>query len=207
MARVLFIGAHPDDVTTGIGGMVLHHLRKKDEVAEVILTKGTHNVLNAFTPLKKRARIRVAEEKKAERILGIKHSEILNFEDHKVKNTAQTRKVIKRVIDEFKPSIIYAPAFKHNLTWYNRDHVIAGLIVTQVRNSCKPKPKLRYYMTMYVNHLEKVSGADEEKVERALKAYTSQAFELSWYLVLRRAALRWFGKLKRTRWAEGYREV
>ena len=74
--RVLFIGAHPDDVELGCGGTIIRHIEKGDNVFILILSKG-ENGQNG------RRINRINESIKGLCSVGVKKSniKILNFSD------------------------------------------------------------------------------------------------------------------------------
>lgn len=204
MRKVLFIGAHPDDVIVGIGGMILHHLRKNDLVTELVLSKGTNNILNWNIPKNNRAKIRVKEEYQAANVLGKFKTIFFDFEDHKVINSPELRETLKKTFNEIRPHIVYVPAPKKNITWYTRDHVRTGQAVTHVAKELNNSFELRYYMTTNITKLQGLNPDDEALIEKALFEYESQKLEINFYLQVRRFFLRKWGKTLNKQYAEGW---
>jgi LmbE family N-acetylglucosaminyl deacetylase len=94
---VLAIGAHPDDVEIGCGGTLLAHVARGDTVAVLTLTDG-----------------RAREARRAAELMGVRlfHAAVADT------SVADAIDVIKAVIDEVHPQIVYT----HTLHDVHHDH-------------------------------------------------------------------------------------
>jgi len=115
--KILVVAAHPDDEILGIGGTICKHVSEKDDVYVCIVTK-------AYEPewTKKYIEEKIVEQKKVDKILGIKKRMNLNLPTVKLNiiSTGKLNKKITKVIDMVKPNIVYTH-FEHDL---NYDHAL-----------------------------------------------------------------------------------
>lgn len=94
---VLAIGAHPDDVEIGCGGILLRHVARGDRVHLLTLTGGEEGGL---------VHERADEQRMAAKLIGAQliHADL---EDTRVTEGGPTISVIKAAIDDVKPDIVY----------------------------------------------------------------------------------------------------
>ena len=106
--RVLAVGAHPDDVEIGVGGILLRHAAAGHDVALLTLTGGEQGG---------EAGVRAAESRRAAELLGARlfHTDL---SDTSVSDGGTTIGVIKRVIDEILPTTVYT----HTARDVHQDH-------------------------------------------------------------------------------------
>lgn len=106
--QVLAIGAHPDDVEIGVGGILLRHAAAGHHVAVLTLTGGEQGG---------EARARAAESQRAADLLGARlfHTDL---RDTSVSDDGTTIAVIKRVVDEVRPTTVYT----HTARDVHQDH-------------------------------------------------------------------------------------
>lgn len=181
--RVIFFGAHPDDVERHCGGTIALLIQHGYEVWIISLSageKGTHGT----------ARIRRQESKKAASILGAK-SRVLYMPDTAIAVTDKNRKVIASFIRTIKPTIVFAQYWEVTGTVFGAhahpDHLAAGQLVKEtlfLSNITKfsiGKPhrvqRLYYYMLpshVLPNMLVPISDAHMEKAFCAIRAHASQ---------------------------------
>ncbi len=123
--EVLLIGAHPDDVEWGAGGIALLLKRERVSFAIVDLTKGEMG--SRGTPAE-----REVEAEQAAAFLGAAERENLAMPDGGLEDTPQTRMRIAREIRKHRPSLVLAPY------WEDRhpDHAAAGLMVKNAALYC-----------------------------------------------------------------------
>ena len=95
--RVLAIGAHPDDVEIGIGGILRRHSHAGDDVTILTLTGGEAGGDSGQ---------RVREAHRAAEILGARLI-IHGLEDTMISHGPETINVISNVIAEVDPQIVY----------------------------------------------------------------------------------------------------
>jgi len=95
--RVLAIGAHPDDVEIGCGGILVNHQQQQDDICILTLSRGSCGGVSSD---------RAREAKQAAALLDA--TLILeDLEDTRIGEGPETIEPIGRVIREFSPSIIY----------------------------------------------------------------------------------------------------
>lgn len=104
--KVLVIAPHPDDEILGVGGTILKHINKNDEVFLCIVTK-------AYTPewSEEFLETRKQELEKIRQFLNIKKIYNLDFPSLKL-DTIPKREIneaISRVVSEVNPDILYIP--------------------------------------------------------------------------------------------------
>lgn len=104
--RVLAIGAHPDDVEVGIGGLLAAHTAHGDEVAILTLTHGERSGAELE-----------AESREAARLLGAALY-LEDLPDAQVAAGEPTLGTIQRVIAEVDPHAVYT----HSLNDFHQDH-------------------------------------------------------------------------------------
>ena len=177
--KILVIAPHPDDEVLGCGGTIAKYTYKGDEVYLCIVTK-------SYTPdwseefLKRRQK----EIEKANKILGIKKTYLLNFPTVKLDTIPQKKlnTSILKVVSEVKPDVLYIP-HKGDL---NKDHrlVFEASLVAVRPSNLKLKNVLSYETlsgTEWGQSIEPfipnvyvdISGTLEKKIE-SMKAYKSE---------------------------------
>jgi LmbE family N-acetylglucosaminyl deacetylase len=99
---VLAVGAHPDDVEIGVGGILLRHCARGDRVALLTLTGGEQGGDTAE---------RAEESRRAAELIGanLYHRELA---DTSVSDGGLTIGAIKEVIDEINPTTVYTHTSK-----------------------------------------------------------------------------------------------
>jgi LmbE family N-acetylglucosaminyl deacetylase/CheY-like chemotaxis protein len=105
---VLAIGAHPDDVEIGTGGILLSHVAMRHEVTILTLTGGEQGgtVLT-----------RAAEAHRAAELLGARLVQT-DLTDTSVSPGAQTIAAIKQIVDAIDPTTVYT----HTISDVHQDH-------------------------------------------------------------------------------------
>ena len=113
MNRVLVVAAHPDDELLGVGGIVIKHTLKGDEVRSIIMCEGEsfryHDDVGQNTAIHE-----VAE------IIGVNKVYQLKYPDQKLDTYTLTDLItpLEKISEEYKPNIIYCQSFCDA----NRDH-------------------------------------------------------------------------------------
>jgi len=132
--RVMSIHAHPDDQEFTVGGTLAKWARAGCEIVTVCLTRGGAGS-NKYTPLdmtrKALVSIREDEQREACRILGVKETIFLDYEDGMLEPSIPLRRELTRLIRRHRP-----------------EAVLAG------------DPTVRYYGTTYMNHPDHRAAAD-----------------------------------------------
>ena len=91
---ILFIGAHPDDVELGCGGL-LHKLKQKNRIFVITLSKNQKNPKNKNL---------VSEQKKCLKILGVPEKNIL-FADFITREFSYSRQKVCDYLTEIKKKL------------------------------------------------------------------------------------------------------
>jgi LmbE family N-acetylglucosaminyl deacetylase len=125
---VVAIGAHPDDVEIGCGGILVRHRARGDQVTVLTLTGGEHGGV---------ASERVQEAHRAAQILDV---ELLlgSLQDTKIAEGRETISLIEETVFKVRPTIVYA----HSLQDGHQDHrsVHRAAVV-----ACREVPSLYCY--------------------------------------------------------------
>ena len=124
--RVLVIAAHPDDEILGVGGTVLKHTGRGDEVVTIVACEGESLRYEGSEPGMKSQSQRAAE------ILGVQRLECLDFPDQGLDRFTLTEIItpIEKVVRELRPDTVYCQYGGD----VNRDHELlfkAVLVATR----------------------------------------------------------------------------
>jgi LmbE family N-acetylglucosaminyl deacetylase len=188
---VLAVGAHPDDVEIGCGGILVRHVAAGHQVTVLTVTGGEQG-----GEIMARAR----ESQRAAEILGIRlfHTDLV---DTSVSDGGETIATIKRVIDEVAPTTVYT----HTARDLHQDHrnvhhatLVAARGIPRVYCYQAPSTTVEFCPTRFVT----IDGFLDRKLE-AIQAYTSQVAVRD-YLdpELLRATARYWGRFSRSRYVE-----
>jgi len=120
--RIICFGAHPDDCEIQAGGVASMWAAKGHKVKLVSVTNGDiGHWREAGGPL---ARRRKAEAEHADKILGVT-CEVLDIHDGELLPTIDNRRLITRLIREWKADIVMGPRPND----YHPDHRYTGVLV------------------------------------------------------------------------------
>src|SRR5258708_33694397 len=120
--RIICFGAHPDDCEIQAGGVAAMWAAKGHDVKLVPVTNGDiGHWREAGGPLAKR---RKAETERADQMLGVT-SEVLDIHDGELLPTIENRRLITRLIREWKADIVMSPRPND----YHADHRYTGVLV------------------------------------------------------------------------------
>jgi LmbE family N-acetylglucosaminyl deacetylase len=161
--NILAIGAHPDDIELGCGGLLLKAARQGHNVFMYILTRGSAS----GDPVQ-----RTIEQKEAARIIGARASWIDNFEDTKLTPGVELINHIEQVIRMTRPDIIYT----HPLNDTHHDHRAAAAATCE---AARFVPNILSYEMPVTKDFKPqvycdISDVIDEKVE-LLNAFVSQS--------------------------------
>ena len=146
-ARILFIGAHPDDCDIGAGGTAALLAEAGHAVKFVSLTNGDAGHYDmGGGPLATRRR---AEAHEAAERLGIDAYEVLHYHDGELMPTLDVRHDVIRLIREWDADVVVG----HRPNDYHPDHRYAGRVVQDAA-----------YMVQVPNVLPKVEPTDSNPV-------------------------------------------
>jgi len=120
--RIIVFGAHPDDAEYKAGGTAIKWARLGHQVKLVSVTNGDIGHWQmAGGPLAQR---RTAEVKAAAKVMGVT-SEVLDIHDGELLPTLEHRKLITRLIREWRADIVIS----HRPWDYHPDHRYVGVLV------------------------------------------------------------------------------
>ena len=191
MEVVLAVGAHPDDVEIGIGGILLRHASQGHQVNVLTLTGGEAGGTVAD---------RAAESAHAADLLGARliHAALT---DTSVSEGGPTIRTILEVVQEVRPSTVYT----HTIRDVHQDHrnahsatMVAARGIPRVFCYQAPSTTVEFQPTRFVAIDEFLEG----KLE-VIQAYTSQV-KIRDYLdaELLRSTARYWSRFSRARYVE-----
>lgn len=188
---VLAVGAHPDDVEIGIGGILLRHAARGDTVVVLTLTGGEKGGERAA---------RALEAKWAAELISARlvHRELL---DTIVRDDGLTIEMIKELVDEISPSVVYTHTFKD----VHQDHRnVHSATISATRNV----PRIYAYQapsTTVAFEPRKFIGIDDyiDRKLQMIETYASQV-EVRAYLKpdLLRSTARYWGRFSEAKYVE-----
>jgi len=126
---ILAIGAHPDDVEVGSGGVLIRMVDMGYRVGIVYLTRGEMGTGGT-------ARIRQKEAARAAEIMGADLLECFDVGDTKVFDTSANRSLVARVLRTYRPVVVLAPHWEGHTgkRQSHADHIATGRIVLNAAN-------------------------------------------------------------------------
>jgi bacillithiol biosynthesis deacetylase BshB1 len=114
---ILTIAAHPDDVEITCGGTIIKMTEAGYRVAMLDLIAGE-------TGTRGSAALREKEAKKAAKVLGVIHREVLGIPDAAVENNRENKLKVAQKIRDFRPDTVILPYWKGR----HPDHYTTGLL-------------------------------------------------------------------------------
>jgi LmbE family N-acetylglucosaminyl deacetylase len=192
--RVLFVGAHPDDIELGAGGTLIKHIKRGDEIMYVCMSRGE----KGGDP----------KEREMELLEVLNHLKIKNYRLFDFPDTLfntklnEMKDLLESIIKEFKPDRIYT----HSLNDSHQDHKtlaeavkIAGRYIPQILSFWSPL----LYNNFSPNYFIDISDVFQEKLN-LLEKYKSQKDKdfLKREIII--AINRYFGFMNKVEYAEGF---
>jgi len=176
--EVLCVGAHPDDVEVGIGGLVRKMTAAGRAVGILDLTRGEMGSRGSVEE-------RRAEASDAARILGVSRRENAGLPDGALANTVEQQRVLVPILRSFHPKILIFP----HLNDRHPDHASAHALVrdanyfaglAKIEGGEPHRAPHLYYYRVYGDSeppsmIVDISDEFDTKIE-ALRAYRSQFF-------------------------------
>lgn len=175
---VLAIGAHPDDVDLGMGGLAHKLARTGRQVAILDLSRGEMGTRGTVEE-------RLAEAAEAARRLGVAARENARLPDGHLENSYEQREAIVPFIRKFRPEVILAPMTPDRHPDHGAAHdlardanFMAGLARIETGHPTYRAPKVYYYSPYFdladdPAFVVDISEDFEAKLE-ALRAFASQ---------------------------------
>src|SRR5213594_247008 len=135
--RAMAIYAHPDDAEFGMAGTVAKWAKAGVEVTYCMVTNGASGSQDPNVTREQLRDTRYAEQRAAAKILGVKHTVFLGYEDGYLYPTLEVRKDVARQIRIHKPDVIlcFDPTMRIADTYVNHpDHIAASEVVLRSIN-------------------------------------------------------------------------
>jgi LmbE family N-acetylglucosaminyl deacetylase len=107
--RAMSIQAHPDDQDFTVAGTIAKWTKAGCEFVSVLITSGdsgSNDPAKGADYKPQLARLREAEQKAANKVLGIKETVFLHYPDGELVATIPLRKDLTRLIRKFKPEVV-----------------------------------------------------------------------------------------------------
>ena len=181
---ILCVVAHPDDEALGVGGTLIKHVEKGDDVNIVIFSLGETSKLRKNINSARRLKSAKDWSKRA----GSKIYSILDYPDQKLDTIPKLEiiQILEKILENLRPDILYT----HHDGDINHDHqIVSHAILTALRpmNAIGLKPEIRTFETVssteqapytdrYVfkpNFYVNIDDVWEKKI-KALEAYKSE---------------------------------
>jgi bacillithiol biosynthesis deacetylase BshB1 len=212
---LMAIGAHPDDVEVGCGGLLIKSAARGYKVGIVYLTKGEMGT--GGTP-----EVRAQEAIEAAEIMGAGILATLDLGDCRVNDTYENRLLIAGLIRKHKPKIILAPYWQggHGKRQGHPDHLAAGQIAINAANYAtfaklpvkgdvhRIKAMFHYFLPPEIPPTFVVDISDQyETWIKALKAHRSQFLNPEKdkdYIWSIESMARGFGSMIGAKYGQGY---
>jgi LmbE family N-acetylglucosaminyl deacetylase len=160
---VLAVGAHPDDVEIGVGGILAAHRDAGDTVVILTMSRGAKGGLPDD---------RQNESLRSADILGARLF-LEDLIDTEITSTGPTIAIIERVIKQINPTIVYT----HSIHDRHQDHravheavIVAARTVDTVACYQSPSSTVDFRPSRFVS----IDGFTEKKIE-LLRCFQSQA--------------------------------
>jgi LmbE family N-acetylglucosaminyl deacetylase len=107
--RALSIHAHPDDQEFTVAGTLAKWAKAGCEIVSVCITSGdsgSNDEAHDASHKSQLARIREAEQRAANAVLGIKEAVFLGYPDGELEPSLELRKELTRLIRKYKPDVV-----------------------------------------------------------------------------------------------------
>ncbi|MFI5211513.1 MAG: PIG-L deacetylase family protein [Ignavibacteria bacterium] len=184
---ILAVSAHPDDIEFSCGGTMFKYKEKGYNIYFVVATNGENGFKIGHKARNERIRIRLNEQLKAAKKLGVKKVFFLNYRDCFLENSAELRAKLVKIIKKVRPEMVFTfdPANKsfESINLNHRDHrVIAESVFDAVfaaRNRyVYPGESMAvkyfyFFGTNNPNHFENITKFIEKKID-LIGAHRSQ---------------------------------
>ncbi len=193
--RIFFIGAHPDDIELGCGGLIAH-LAGKAEIFCFTLSDNQKNPLLTHLPI---------EHHNSMKILGVDKDHVIlhHFTTRRFQHERQ--EILEFLFEQNK---IYQPdiVFTHTNADLHQDHSTVTMETLRAFRgiSVFGFDVIRSSSGFFPRFLVKIDEADVEKKIQSLAAYTTYKDKYYFSAELTRAILLRNGSLAESRYAEGF---
>ena len=190
MKKIMFIGAHPDDIELGCAGTIKRCLEKDIEIIPVICSWGS---------FKGEISQRKSEQETVFKLLHISEYVSFNWKDTEIKINGENIAILEEIISTNNPDFI----FTHYPNDTHQDH---RAVAEMVKSICYRKNKNLIYfdsnssLKFSPNYYEKINWEEKKSI---LEIFHSQ---VSRSKIIERAEMkaRNHGMFSETDFAEGY---
>jgi LmbE family N-acetylglucosaminyl deacetylase len=184
-ARVLAVGAHPDDIEFGCGATLAKWADGGAQIVLCVCTDGAKGTWDADADTTALISRREAEQKDAAAVLGASGVEFLRYVDGELVDNVESRERVCRILREVRPDVVlgHDPWHPYRLHPDHREAgtlVIAGIVAARdphffpAQGLAPHRPRtLLCFEPARVNHVEVVADHVGRKAE-ALLAHRSQ---------------------------------
>ena len=135
--RAMAIYAHPDDAEFGMAGTVAKWAKAGVEFTYCMVTNGASGSDDETMTREKLRDTRYAEQRAAAKILGVKNTVFLGYEDGYLYPTLEVRRDVARQIRIHKPDVLFTmdPTFRVGDGYVNHpDHIAAAEVTLRSIN-------------------------------------------------------------------------
>jgi LmbE family N-acetylglucosaminyl deacetylase len=225
-ARVLAVGAHPDDMDFSASGTIAKWAARGSHIVYLVCTDGSKGSDDPRQTPRRLAAIRKAEQRAAAAILGVREVLFLRHRDGELVADLKLKEEIARVIRTVRPDLVITmdPAFFYSLARGAVNHPDHRAAATAAVDAVFPlaRDRLNFpqhekrglmphkvpilLMTSFdePTHVEDITGTMDKKIA-ALEAHKSQIGPDGIGRVRDRAAA--LGKRAGVRYAEGFKRL
>jgi len=193
-ADIMVITPHPDDAEYGVAGTVARWVKEGKRVVYVVCTNGDKGTSDINMDPAKLSETRRQEQRAAAEVLGVREVIFLDLPDQGLEDTPEFRKLIVRLIRQYRPHTI-ATADPYRRYIWHRDHRITGRVVLDavfpfardhlaypdlLAEGLLPHKvkELLFWAAEDINYRSDITATFDLKV-RALRCHKSQMQELS----------------------------
>jgi LmbE family N-acetylglucosaminyl deacetylase len=224
--RAMAIYAHPDDAEFGMAGTVAKWAKAGVDVTYCMVTNGASGSDDPGMTRQRLRETRLAEQREAARILGVRDVVFLDFEDGYLEPSLEVRKAVARQIRLHRPDVILTmdPTARFGGNFYvnHPDHIATGEVVLRSVNPdastrlmfpdlwqeerLEPHKPKALFLAAFGEKPDTVIDVSEvmELKMKAIRAHRSQ-FGDPGIEDLVRGMMRAAGRAKRYAYAEAYR--
>jgi LmbE family N-acetylglucosaminyl deacetylase len=135
--RAMAVYAHPDDAEFGLAGTAAKWVKAGVEFTYCMVTNGASGSQDPNMTRERLREIRLAEQREAARILGVKEVVFLDFEDGYLEPTIDVRRAVTRQVRIHRPDVLFTmdPTMRYGGGYVNHpDHIAAGEVALRAIN-------------------------------------------------------------------------
>ena len=222
---VMFVAAHPDDPDFLAGGTIARLAREGREITYVIVTNGSKGSSDRSISPEQLVPIRMEEQRRSARALGVARVEFLGYEDGEIEDTRDLRRDVTREIRRWRPDLVITlnPRRTYaNFPGWHRDHrttarVVMDCVYPLARDHLafpellpdhEPHTISEVYCVQWDNPqlIVDVTETFETKLA-AMRCHASQIKDVAAFEARMRTRAETMGKANGYRYAEGFDHV